>query len=58
MWLKLLSLSSGGCDYTKALEFVKEEFHKLNQKPQTKQVPLCLPCLPELLAAVDLPLCI
>jgi len=29
---------TGGCDYTKALEFVKEEFHKLNQKPQTKQV--------------------
>jgi hypothetical protein len=29
---------TGGYDYTKALEFVKEEFHKLNQKPQTKQV--------------------
>ena len=27
----------GGLDYTKAVEFIKEEFHKLNQKPQSKQ---------------------
>jgi len=29
---------TGGLDYTKAVEFIKEEFHKLNQKPQSKQV--------------------